>query len=537
MKITSLEDLEHRKRFGLTQLYPDRPKILVGMATCGQATGARQVYDRMTEKVRASETEIVVEKTGCIGFCYKEPLVDVIVPGKPRLTYERVNPEFAEKIIEDLSQGRFIEESVMARLDIDEMLLNGGQRRLIKGELGRFFSNVPRYEDLDFFKLQKHITMRNCGFIDPDNLDHYLARGGYLALYKALTEMTPEEVIQQVIESGLRGRGGGGFPTGIKWQSCRKAEGRPKYVLCNADEGDPGAYMDRSLIEGDPQSVLEGMLIGAYAIGSTEGYIYVRAEYPLAVKTLKRAIASARELGLLGEDILGTGFNFDIKMNLGGGAFVCGESTALMASIEGRPGEPRAKYVHTVEQGLWNRPSNLNNVETWANVPVIIQKGADWYRSIGTEGSKGTKIFSLVGQVNNVGLVEVPMGITIEEMVKEIGGGVPGVKDFKAIQTGGPSGGCIPKENWDLPIDFDSLWEAGSMMGSGGIIVMDDSTCMVDVAKYFLDFLIDESCGKCTPCRLGLKRMGEILDGFSRGRGNLEELDELESLSQANLSE
>jgi len=416
---------------------------------------------------------------------------------------------------------------------VDEMLLDGGPRKLYEGKLPELLASTPRYEDLDFFKLQRHIAMRNCGFIDPDNLPHYVARGGYFALHKALTEMTPEEVIQQVTTAGLRGRGGGGFPTGVKWASCRKAKGWPKYVLCNADEGDPGAYMDRSLIEGDPHSILEGMLLGAYAIGASEGYIYVRAEYPLAVKTLQRAITAARLAGLLGENILGTGFDFDIKSNLGGGAFVCGESTALMASIEGKPGEPRAKYVHTVDKGLWNRPSNLNNVETWANVPVIIAKGPDWYRNIGTEGSKGTKIFSLVGQVQNVGLVEVPMGVTIKELVMNIGGGVPESKEFKAIQIGGPSGGCIPQEHWDLPIDFDSLWDAGAMMGSGGMIVMDNSTCMVDVAKFFLDFLIDESCGKCVPCRLGLKRMREVLEEFSTGKGSLQDLEELQSLSEA----
>ena len=421
----------------------------------------------------------------------------------------------------------------MARLDVDDMGLNGGPRKLYKGKLKGFLAKTPRYEDLDFFKMQRHIAMRNCGFIDPDNLLHYVARGGYFALHTALTAMTPEEVIEAVTTAGLRGRGGGGFPTGVKWASCRKAQGWPKYVLCNADEGDPGAYMDRSLIEGDPHSILEGMLIGAYAIGSSEGYIYVRAEYPLAVKTLQRAIFAAREAGLLGQNILGTGFSFDLKINLGGGAFVCGESTALMASIEGKPGEPRAKYVHTADKGLWDRPSNLNNVETWANVPVIIAKGADWYRDIGTEGSKGTKIFSLVGQVKNVGLVEVPMGVTIKDLVMQIGGGVPENREFKAIQIGGPSGGCIPKEHWDLPIDFDSLREAGAMMGSGGMIVMDNSTCMVDVAKFFLDFLIDESCGKCIPCRLGLKRMRELLEEFSTGQGSLADLDELESLSEA----
>ncbi len=533
MQIKSIEDLHREKAAGLARLYPPTTKILVGMATCGLAAGAQRIYDLLKHKAHASHWDGTVEKTGCIGFCYKEPLVDVVMPGKPRVTYELMTTDLAAKLWEELAAGQIPTDHLMARIDVDEMLLNGGPRKLSQGKLPKLLAAAPRYEDLDFFKLQRHIAMRNCGFIDPDDLSHYIARGGYFALYKALTEMNPEAVIDQVTTAGLRGRGGGGFPTGVKWASCRKAKGWPKYVLCNADEGDPGAYMDRSLIEGDPHSVLEGMLLGAYAIGASEGYIYVRAEYPLAVKTLQRAITAAREAGLLGENILGTGFNFDIKINLGGGAFVCGESTALMASIEGKPGEPRAKYVHTADKGLWNRPSNLNNVETWANVPVIIAKGADWYSAIGTEGSKGTKIFSLVGQVKNVGLVEVPMGVTIKELVMNVGGGVPDLKEFKAIQIGGPSGGCIPQEHWDLPIDFDSLWEAGAIMGSGGMIVMDNSTCMVDVAKFFLDFLIDESCGKCVPCRLGLKRMREVLEEFSTGKGSLQGLEELQTLSEA----
>jgi len=533
MQIRTLEDMQTAKSLGLAQLYPDKPKILVGMATCGLAAGAQRVFNTLTRQAHEAHWDGVVEKTGCIGFCYKEPLVDLILPGKPRLTYEKVTPEIAGELFQEVAAGRIPENHFMARLDEDDMVLNGGPHKLAKSKLKGFLAKAPRYEDLEFYKLQRHLAMRNCGFIDPDNLQHYLARGGYFALYKALTEMTPEAVIEAVTVAGLRGRGGGGFPTGVKWASCRKAKGWPKYVLCNADEGDPGAYMDRSLIEGDPHSILEGMLIGAYAIGSTEGFIYVRAEYPLAVKTLQRAILGAREAGLLGDNIFGTGFSFDIKLNLGGGAFVCGESTALMSSIEGKPGEPRAKYVHTVDKGLWNRPSNLNNVETWANVPLIIGKGADWYKSIGTEGSTGTKIFSLVGQVKNVGLVEVPMGISIKDMVEFIGGGVPETRQFKAIQIGGPSGGCIPKELWDLPIDFDSLSGAGAIMGSGGMIVMDSSTCMVDVAKFFLDFLIDESCGKCIPCRLGLKRMREILEEFSSGKGSLADLDELQSLSEA----
>jgi NADP-reducing hydrogenase subunit HndC len=534
MKITGAEDLNRIKKAGLMKLYPQKePRIMVGMATCGLAAGAQRVFDLFADRARRTHWKGVVEKTGCIGLCYEEPLVDLVLPGKPRLTYGKVNPETADKIWEELAAGRIPETGLTAWLDTDEMLLDGGPRRLGDSGAEECLKGIPGYGDLDFFKLQRRIAMRNCGFVDPGNIEHYIARGGYFALHKALTTMQPEEVVDEIFHSGLRGRGGGGFLTGVKWRSCRKAQGRPKYVLCNADEGDPGAYMDRSLIEGDPHSILEGMLIGAYAVGSSEGYVYVRAESPLAVRTLRAAISAARDAGLLGGNIFGTGFDFDLHITLGGGAFVCGESTALMASIEGRVGEPRAKYVHTVEKGLWGRPSALNNVETWANVPVIIGKGSEWYRNIGTPGSTGTKIFSLVGQVNRVGLVEVPMGITIREMVNSIGGGIPGGREFKAVQTGGPSGGCIPKNKWDLPIDFDSLWKAGSMMGSGGMIVMDQSTCMVDVSKYFLDFLMDESCGKCVPCRLGLKRMHAMLERFSKGEGALEELDELISLAEA----
>ena len=369
------------------------------------------------------------------------------------------------------------------------------------------------------------------GVIDPTSIEDYIAAGGYSALLKALTEMDREQVLAEVERSGLRGRGGGGFPTARKWRSCRDAPGEPKYVICNGDEGDPGAFMDRSIMEGNPHAVLEGMAIGAYAIGSSQGYIYVRNEYPLAVEHLSGSIEQARELGLLGRDILGSGFSFDIRINRGGGAFVCGESTALMASLEGRPGEPRAKYVHTVESGLWGKPTNLNNAETWANVPAIIERGGEWFASIGTEGSKGTKVFSLVGQVTNTGLVEVPMGITLREIIEVIGGGVKEGKAFKAVQTGGPSGGCIPAEHLDAKVDFDELTKLGSMMGSGGMIVMDEDTCMVQVARYFLNFLREESCGKCTPCREGLAQMLHILDRITHGEGEAGDVERLEQLA------
>jgi NADH:ubiquinone oxidoreductase subunit F (NADH-binding) len=389
-------------------------------------------------------------------------------------------------------------------------------------------------DEVPFYAKQKRMILGPNGVLDPAEIDDYIARGGYAALAKALFDMDPEGIIDEVGRAGLRGRGGGGFPTADKWKSCRKARSVDgvKYVLCNADEGDPGAFMDRCLLEGNPHSVLEGMIIGAIAIGATHGYVYVRNEYPLAVKSISNAIAQAEEAGLLGMDILGSGFDFDVSVSRGSGAFVSGESTALMASIEGRVGEPREKYIHTAVRGLYVRPTNLNNVETWANVPLIINEGAEQYASVGTENSKGTKIFSLVGKITNTGLVEVPMGITLREIVYDIGGGIPGGKAFKAVQTGGPSGGCLPESLLDIPVDFDRLTEVGSMMGSGGMIVMDEDTCMVDVARYFLEFLCDESCGKCTPCREGLKHMAEIVNDVTEGRATLDQLALLEELAE-----
>lgn len=414
------------------------------------------------------------------------------------------------------------------------------EKRAFKGEIiDRFLYKDPAtgqkiiYEDdVPFYKKQMRLVFGMNISIDPTSLDDYLAAGGYSALAKVLKDMKPDEVIQMIIDANLRGRGGGGFPAGWKWYETRHAHGDPKYVICNADEGDPGAYMDRSLLEGNPHLVLEGMMIGAYAIGSSQGYIYVRNEYPLAVKNATIAIQQLREVGLLGKNILGSGFDFDITINRGGGAFVCGESSALFASLEGRAGEPRVKYTHATHKGLWDKPTNLNNVETWANVPFIVNKGVEWYRSIGTENSKGTKIFSLVGKINNTGLVEVPMGMTLREIVYDIGGGIPGGKKFKAVQTGGPSGGCLPAQCLDAPIDFDELTKLGSMMGSGGMIIMDENTCMVDVARYFMKFLVDESCGKCVPCREGVRRMNDILDDICEGRGSESDVKLLENMSK-----
>jgi len=449
-----------------------------------------------------------IRATGCHGFCERGPLV-VIKPED--IFYQRVRVKDVPEILtETIGKGNVIERMLYS---------------------DRASGKKITYEhDVPFYKLQKRLVFGNNGLIDPTSIEDYLAVGGYAALSKAL-QMKPEAIIDEVKKAGLRGRGGGGFPTGNKWESTRKAKGKTKYVICNADEGDPGAYMDRSVVEGNPHSVLEGMIIGAYAIGANQGYIYIRNEYPLAVRHVQTAIEQAEASGLLGKNILGSGFSFDIKIQRGGGAFICGESTALMASLEGRVGEPRAKYVHTSEQGLWGQPTNLNNVETWANVPLIINNGAEWYGKIGTKNSKGTKIFSLVGNIVNTGLVEVPMGITLREIIYDLGGGIPKNRKFKAVQTGGPSGGVIPESLLDLPVDFDELTKVGSMMGSGGMIVMDDKTCMVNIASYFVSFLEGESCGKCLPCREGLQQMKHILTRITRGQGKKGDIELLEELA------
>ena len=477
-------------------------EIVVGLASCGIAAGGLGVYDRFSEILDAKKDKTILKQTGCYGMCYREVLVEIIEDNDRRTLYGQVTPDRVDRIVgEHLRGGNVVEEFVVK-------------------------------EEVEFLAKQERIVLHNCGKIDPLDIEDCVAGGGYQALKKVLAEMTPEQVIEAVKKSGLRGRGGGGFPTGRKWESCRNAPSRngTRYVICNADEGDPGAYMDRGLLEGDPHGVIEGMIIGAYAIGSSQGYVYVRHEYPLAVKNLGIALEQARANGFLGKNILGSGFSFDIKISRGGGAFICGESTALMASLEGKIGEPRPKHIHTTTSGLYGKPTNLNNVETWANVPLIINRGAGWYSSIGTDESKGTKIFSLVGKINNTGLVEVPMGITLREIIHEIGGGIPGGKQFKAVQTGGPSGGCIPESLIDLPVDYERLTEVGSMMGSGGMIVMDETTCMVDIAKYFVKFLTEESCGKCVPCREGLDRMLDILTSISEGTGKAGDIELLEEL-------
>jgi NADH-quinone oxidoreductase subunit F len=509
-RLNSVIRLEALRNAILAERSQDKPYITVCGGTGCLALGAEGVIAGIKREIEKGRLEgkLALRITGCPGFCEKGPLV-VIKP--ENILYQQVKAGDAAEIVSETVKGNIIDRLLYVDPDT--------------GKKTTYESDVP------FYKKQKRLLLGNNSSIDPTRIEDYIAVGGYAALGKVLSGMTPEGVIGEVKKAGLRGRGGGGFPTGDKWESCRKAEGEKRYVICNCDEGDPGAFMDRSVMEGNPHSVLEGMIIGAYAIGSHEGYIYVRNEYPLAVKNAEIAIKQAEEYGLLGKNILGSGFDFSVKISRGGGAFVCGESTALMASLEGKVGEPRAKYVHTVDKGLWEQPTNLNNVETWANVPLIISNGAGWYAGIGSDGSKGTKIFSLVGKINNTGLIEVPMGITLREIIYGIGGGIPGGKKFKAVQTGGPSGGCIPESLLDLPVDFDQLDKAGSMMGSGGMIIMDEDSCMVDIAKYFINFLEGESCGKCLPCREGLKRMSQILADITEGRGKEDDIELLERLS------
>ena len=487
--------------------------VLVCGGTGCQSNHSVEVMDELRKLIEAAgkKDEIQVIQTGCQGLCAKGPIM-VVHPGN--VFYQEVKPDMIEKIFN---------EHILGGTPVDEYLM---MEELPNGEKIHFV-------DSPFYKDQMRMALRNCGKIDPEDIDEYIARDGYLALIQALNEMTPDEVIKEVTDSGLRGRGGGGFPTGRKWMFASAKRGEvQKYVACNADEGDPGAFMDRSILEGDPHSILEAMAIAGYAIGANQGYIYVRAEYPIAVDRLKIAIDQARDYGMLGKNIFGSGFDFDVDLRLGAGAFVCGEETALMTSIEGNRGEPRPRPPFPAVKGLFGRPTVLNNVETYANIPQIILNGASWFNQYGTETSKGTKVFALGGKVNNTGLVEVPMGATLRQVVEEIGGGVPGGKKFKAAQTGGPSGGCIPAKSYDVPIDYESLTAIGSMMGSGGMIVLDEDNCMVDIAKFYLGFTVSESCGKCTPCRIGTKRMLEILEKISEGRGEIEDLDKLQELAR-----
>jgi NADH:ubiquinone oxidoreductase subunit F (NADH-binding)/(2Fe-2S) ferredoxin/Pyruvate/2-oxoacid:ferredoxin oxidoreductase delta subunit len=570
--IRNQEDLDRCSAAGTATLYPARLKILIGSATCGIAAGARDVEAAAKEAVARLKLDAVVTRTGCIGFCQREPLLDLIPADGPRVSYANMTAEKTKALLEAYAAKRDLKPATaMCRFTGEEHVAlgtkheysplppggaanslpspsgrgaggEGGSAKNGKSAVGSPHSNplpegegtgkIPEWSAVDFYRRQSRIILRNCGSIDPLSLDEAIARGAYRGALRALTGMKSEAVIDEVLNSGLRGRGGAGFPTGRKWQTARQVESDVKYVICNADEGDPGAFMDRSVLEGDPHAVIEGMLIGSFAIGASEGYVYVRSEYPLAVSTITHAIRQAEEHGLLGDNIFGSGHSFRIKVRRGAGAFVCGEETSLIASIEGHAGEPRPRPPFPAIKGLWGKPTVINNVKTLASIGPILARGAAWYASQGGERNRGTTVFALVGAVKNTGLVEIPLGMTLREMVFEIGGGMRSKRPIKAVQTGGPSGGCLPASLLDLPIDYEKLAEAGSMMGSGGMIVLDSSTCMVDLARFFLTFTSDESCGKCTPCREGTKHMLQILTRICEGRGVPEDIELLERLAR-----
>jgi len=499
--------------------------ITIGMGTCGLAAGAGETAEAIQKELEARGIQAVVSQVGCVGMCSYEPMVEIQAVGRERINYGYVTKRNVKEIFRHYFDGGKLKKATIVGQAIPTVTTSHGH------ELHSLSFVVPGTETrIPFQAKQQRIVLSNCGLINPESIDDYLAVDGYSALEMALKEMTPEEVIQEIIDSGLRGRGGGGFPTGLKWKFARQTPKWPKYVICNADEGDPGAFMDRSVLEGDPHSVIEGMIIAAYAIGAEQGYIYVRAEYPLAIRRLRIAMEQAKELGLLGDNILGSGFNFRLAIYEGAGAFVCGEETALMNSIMGERGQPWPRPPYPAVSGLWGQPTNINNVKSYAYTPRILRMGADWFKSIGTETSTGTAVFALTGQTKRTGLIEVPMGITLREIIYDIGGGINDDKTFKAVQTGGPLGGALPEAYLDTPVDFDSLRAAGAVMGSGGMIVADETTCMVEFAKYFMEFVVAESCGKCPPCRIGSTRMLEILERITEGKGELSDIDELKRL-------
>ena len=530
MKINSAVDLDTILPTGEASLYPQRIKISVGMATCGRAAGADGIFETLEKRIAQRGLEASLTQTGCIGYCQQEPLVDVRMPGGGRIVYTQMTRPRARALVDELARGMLPVVSAWAVIDTEEFLVDNREKNFPRpAEL----ASIPALANQPYFASQHKVVLRNCGYIDPQRIEEYIARGGYRALHQALTRLSPQEVTDEVLRSGLRGRGGGGFPTGRKWQVARDAPDEPKYIICNADEGDPGAYMDRTVLESDPHSVIEGLIIGAYAIGAQQGYIYVRDEYPLAVERLSTALSQASEYGLLGEDVFGSGFDFTIDIVRGAGAFVCGEETAMIASIEGGLGEPRPKPPYPASAGLWGKPTIINNVKTLATVPVILARGANWYAALGTAGNSGTVVFSLVGQVANTGLVEIPLGMSLRELLEEIGCGSPDGKALKAVQTGGPSGGCLPARLFDMPVTYEAMKEAGSIMGSGGLVVLDESACMVDVARYFLEFTTLESCGKCTACREGTRHLHQILNRITQGQGVPEDLHLLEEISEA----
>jgi NADH:ubiquinone oxidoreductase subunit F (NADH-binding)/(2Fe-2S) ferredoxin len=501
--------------------------ITVGMGTCGLAAGANETLEAIKRELEARELTAEISRVGCVGMCSYEPMFEIQAAGKPRVNYGQADSANVREIFASYFEGEPLRKSVIVGQVAPTVTKRDGH------ELHSLsFADPESGDRISFQDKQLRIVLSNCGLIDPESIDDYLALDGYTALEMVLTGMTPEEVIEEVLESGLRGRGGAGFPAGLKWRFARQTQSWPKYVICNADEGDPGAFMDRSVLEGDPHSVIEGMIIAGYAMGAQYGYIYCRAEYPLAIRRLEIALRQAHELGFLGENILGSGFDFDLYIKEGAGAFVCGEETALMNSIQGERGQPWPRPPYPAVSGLWGQPSNVNNVKSYAYTPRIIRLGAEWFKSLGTEGSPGTAVFALTGMVNHTGLIEVPMGITLREIIYDVGGGIPQGRKFKAVQTGGPLGGCLPEEHLDTPVDFDSLREAGSVMGSGGMIVADETTCMVEFAQYFTQFVCDESCGKCPPCRIGSTRMLEVLERITAGKGKLEDLKQIEQLAE-----
>lgn len=524
MRIRSPADLELARKAGLIKIQPGKPRIGVGLSSCGIAVGGMRIYELMGEIIEQKGLDISLVKTGCVGYCREEPIVSVSIPGKALILLHKVSVGDVDRVISSAMNGEIPKDLALCRIPVWDHIT----ATLLYGDE---FEDIPEYGELQFFKHQKKVILRDSGFINPEDIDEYIAIGGYSGASKVISGVNPDAVIDEVKRSGLRGRGGAGFPAGLKWAITKKAPGKEKYIVCNADEGDPGAYMNRNEMESDPHMLLEGMLIGAYAMDVHEGLIYIRAEYPLAIDRLMLAIAQAREYGLLGKDILNSGFDFDIQIATGAGAFVCGESTALAASIEGKTGRPRLRPPRLTEKGIWGRPTDLNNVETWCNIPVIITKGAEWYSSIGVKGNTGTKVFSLVGKVDNVGMVEVPLGTTLNRIVFDIGNGGAEGKDVKAVQTGGPSGGCIPVRLFDTPVDFENLNPAGTMMGSGGLVVMDEDTNMVDIARYFINFASSESCGKCVPCREGLKHLLLILNRIIAGKGSGKDIETLKELS------
>jgi NADH-quinone oxidoreductase subunit F len=527
VKVKTIDDLEELAKIGRTQISCTKPRIIFGLGTCGIASGGQSIMAFAKNYLKQIGAEVEITTVGCIGMCHAEPLVDVELPGRPRVTYREMNEEKMKKVIDEhVVGGKPIANYALGQITREPTVSD--HYPILRENM---WIGITEYQEIPFLSKQLRIVLRNCGIINPDSIEQYIARGGYTAAFKTLYYKKPEQVIDEIKRSGLRGRGGAGFPTGLKWELARKSLGDKKYIICNADEGDPGAYMNRAVLEGDPHTVIEGMIIGAYAMGVDEGYIYVRAEYPLAVETLTKAIKRAEELGILGEHAFGSGFSFKLRIMEGAGAFVCGEETALIASIEGKRGEPHPRPPFPAESGLFGKPTNVNNVETWNTVAFIMDRGAEWFSRIGTEKSKGTKVFSLVGKIERSGLVEIPLGTPLREVIYDVGGGCQNGRKFKAVQTGGPSGGCIPTEHLDVGIDYETLKELGAILGSGGMVVLDQDTCMVDLARYFLEFTAEESCGKCTPCRFGLRRMQEILERITMGEGAEEDLATLSHLA------